>query len=104
METTYRFLGSHSSYANRSYSIFASWIFRHRHPKHFIVKINDITNALDENFYISGWVLLPVLIVMGLAIKKYPPLPSLFAGVVAGGATEMIVQGESLQSIFNFAN
>ncbi|AGH44405.1 Na+/H+ antiporter, NhaC family protein [Paraglaciecola psychrophila 170] len=33
-------------------------------------KINDITNALDENFYISGWVLLPALIVMGLAIKK----------------------------------
>ena len=67
-------------------------------------KITDITSALDENFYISGWVLLPVLIVMGLAVKKYPPLPSLFAGVLAGGATAMIVQGESLQSIFNFAN
>ena len=67
-------------------------------------KINDITNALDENFYISGWVLLPALIVMGLAIKKCPPMPSLFAGVVAGGATAMIVQGQSLQSIFDFAN
>jgi len=67
-------------------------------------KITDITNALDENFYISGWVLLPVLIVMGLAINKHPPLPSLFACVVAGGATAMIVQGESLQAIFNFAN
>jgi NhaC family Na+:H+ antiporter len=67
-------------------------------------KINDITNALDENFYISGWVLLPALIVMGLAIKKYPPMPSLFAGVLAGGATAMIVQGQSLQSIFDFAN
>jgi NhaC family Na+:H+ antiporter len=67
-------------------------------------KVNNITSTLDENFYISGWVLLPALIVMGLAIKKYPPLPSLFAGVVAGGATAMIVQGESLQSIFNFAN
>ena len=67
-------------------------------------KINGITSALDENFYISGWVLLPALIVMGLAIKKYPPMPSLFAGVVAGGATAMIVQGQSLQSIFDFAN
>jgi Na+/H+ antiporter NhaC len=36
-------------------------------------KINDITNALDENFYISGWVLLPALIVMGLAIKNIIP-------------------------------
>ncbi len=42
--------------------------------------------------------------VMGLAIKKYPPMPSLFAGVVAGGATAMIVQGQSGQSIFDFAN
>jgi NhaC family Na+:H+ antiporter len=68
-------------------------------------KINGITGVLDEKFYILGWVLLPTLIVMGLAIKKYlPPMPSLFAGVVAGGATAMIVQGQSLQSIFYFAN
>jgi len=40
----------------------------------------------------------------GISYKKISSLPSLFAGVVAGGATEMIVQGESLQSIFNFAN
>jgi NhaC family Na+:H+ antiporter len=67
-------------------------------------KISGITNALDDNFNISVWLLLPALIVMGLAIKKYPPIPSLFAGVVVGGATAMIAQGQSLQSIFDFAN
>jgi len=67
-------------------------------------KIDGITQALDENFSISPWVLLPALIVMALAIKKYPPIPSLFAGVVVGGATAMLVQGQSLQSIFDFAN
>ena len=40
----------------------------------------------------------------GISYKKYHPLPSLFTGVAAGGATAMIVQGESLQSILNFAN
>lgn len=67
-------------------------------------KINGITNALDENFYISGWVLLPALVVMALAMKKYPPIPSLFAGVVVGGLTAMIAQGQGLSDVFNFAN
>ncbi|AEP31396.1 Na+/H+ antiporter NhaC [Brumicola nitratireducens] len=67
-------------------------------------QIEGITSTLDENFYISGWVLLPALVVMGLAIKQYPPIPSLFAGVVVGGATAMLVQGQSLQSIFDYAN
>jgi NhaC family Na+:H+ antiporter len=37
-------------------------------------------------------------------MKKYPPIPSLFAGVVVGGLTAMIAQGQNLQSIFDFAN
>jgi NhaC family Na+:H+ antiporter len=67
-------------------------------------KIEGITNALNENFYISPWVLLPALLVMALAIYKCPPIPSLFAGVVAGGITAMLVQGQNLQSIFDYAN
>lgn len=67
-------------------------------------KIEKITTALDGNFFISAWVLLPALIVMVLALKKYPPIPSLFAGVVAGGITAMIAQGQTLQAIFDFAN
>ncbi|WP_144392725.1 Na+/H+ antiporter NhaC [Pleionea sediminis] len=67
-------------------------------------KINGITTALDANFAISVWVLLPALVVMVLAIKKYPPIPSLFAGVVVGGLTAAIAQGQDLQSLFSFAN
>lgn len=67
-------------------------------------KINGITMALENNFDISVWLLLPALVVMGLALKKYPPIPSLFAGVVVGGLTAMIAQGQSLESIFGFAN
>ncbi len=67
-------------------------------------KIAGITNALEDNFYISPWALLPAVVVMALALKKCPPLPSLFAGVVVGSAMAMITQGQNLQSVFDFAN
>ena len=35
---------------------------------------------------------------------KKPPIPSLFAGVVAGAITAMLVQGASLHDIFGYAN
>ncbi len=67
-------------------------------------KIEAITTALDSNFNISIWVLVPAILVMILALKKFPPIPSLFAGVVVGALTAMIAQGASLQSIFQYAN
>jgi len=33
-----------------------------------------------------------------LALRKLPPLPSLFVGVVVGGAFAMIAQGQSQQA------
>ena len=35
-------------------------------------KIEGITAALEDNFYISAWALLPALVVMLLALKKFP--------------------------------
>ena len=67
-------------------------------------RIDAITTALNANFTISVWLLLPALIVIGLAIMKQPPIPSLFAGVVAGAITAMVVQGASLHDIFGYAN
>ncbi|MBC2605195.1 Na+/H+ antiporter NhaC [Pelagicoccus albus] len=67
-------------------------------------KIEAITTALDSSFSISVWLLLPALLVMVLALKKFPPIPSLFAGVVLGSILAMVAQGESLQDIFQYAN
>merc|ERR1712138_274808 len=36
-------------------------------------KIAGITSALEDNFTVTGWALLPALVVMGLALKKIPP-------------------------------
>lgn len=67
-------------------------------------RIDAITAALQENFLISPWLLVPALLVIALAVSKKPPIPSLFAGVVVGGITAMLAQGSTLHEIFSYAN
>ncbi|MEN2977622.1 Na+/H+ antiporter NhaC (plasmid) [Tistrella bauzanensis] len=67
-------------------------------------KIGAITGALQANFAISPWLLLPALLVIALALMRMPPIPSLFAGVIAGGVVAMLTQGATLHEIFTFAN
>jgi len=67
-------------------------------------RIDSITTALNNNFTISIWLLVPAIVVIVLAIMKKPPIPSLFAGVVVGAITAMIAQGASLHDIFGYAN
>ncbi|RTR27546.1 Na+/H+ antiporter NhaC [Deinococcus radiophilus] len=65
--------------------------------------IQGITAALEQNFVISPLTLLPVLVVLGMALLKKPPLPSLFAGALVGGVIAMTMQGADLHSVFNYA-
>jgi len=67
-------------------------------------KINAITTALDENFTISAWLLLPALLVIVLAVKRMPPIPSLFAGVLAGAFTAIFAQGSGVHDVLTYAN
>ncbi len=67
-------------------------------------RIDAITAALDEAFWISPLMLLPALLVIFLAVKKQPPIPSLFAGAVVGGIMAMAFQGAGLHETFTFAN
>lgn len=67
-------------------------------------KINAITNALEKHFIISPALLLPVVLVIVLAIKKMPPIPSLFAGVIVGGLVAIFAQGQGLHDVFTFAH
>ncbi|WP_111414371.1 Na+/H+ antiporter NhaC [Billgrantia lactosivorans] len=67
-------------------------------------RISAITASLNENFTISPWLLLPALLVIVLAVKRMPPIPSLFAGVLAGAVTAMLVQGEGLHAVVTYAN
>lgn len=67
-------------------------------------RIESITTALQANFWISPWLLIPALLVIALAVTKQPPIPSLFAGVVVGGLMAMMFQGAGLHDVFTYAN
>ncbi len=67
-------------------------------------KINLITSTLEQHFYISPVLLIPAVLVIILAIKKMPPIPSLFIGAVVGGIMAMLTQNQGLHDIFTFAN
>ncbi|WP_171173292.1 Na+/H+ antiporter NhaC [Ruegeria sp. HKCCD8929] len=67
-------------------------------------RIDAITSALAAEFWISPLMLIPALLVIVLAVKKQPPIPSLFAGAVVGGVLAMICQGAGLHETFTFAN
>ncbi len=67
-------------------------------------RIETITSALNETFWISPIMLLPALVVIVLAVMKKPPLPSLFAGAVIGGLMAIVFQGAGLHDTFTYAN
>ena len=65
--------------------------------------ITAITTELQSQFAIGLVPLLPAVVVIGLALTKNPPLPSLFAGVLAGAAVAIFWQGYGLHDVFAFA-
>ena len=67
-------------------------------------RIEAITAALQAQFDISPLMLVPALLVIVLAVTKRPPIPSLFAGAVAGGLIAVLLQGQGVHDVFTFAN
>lgn len=65
--------------------------------------IATITTSLSDRFSLGLIPLLPAVIVIALALMRKPPLPSLLAGVLAGGVVAMFLQGEQLHDIFTYA-
>lgn len=63
--------------------------------------IEIFTTKISETFYLSPLLLIPAVVVIGLAMKKFPAIPTLFAGVVAGSLTAIIAQGASVHDVFS---
>ena len=78
---------------------------------HFLVQKSDasfqgielITTQLRADFKLGLIPLLPALLVLILAVTKKPPMPALFAGVLAGGAVAIFYQGAGLHDVFALA-
>ncbi|MDX1405282.1 MAG: Na+/H+ antiporter NhaC [Woeseiaceae bacterium] len=52
--------------------------------------------TLDQSFNISVFALLPLVVVLYLAYKKIPPLPSILFGALLGGVMAVILQPEGV--------
>jgi NhaC family Na+:H+ antiporter len=63
----------------------------------------EITTNLSNQFSLGFILILPAVVVIVLALMRKPPLPSLLAGVLAGGLVATFLQGESLHDVFTYA-
>lgn len=66
-------------------------------------RISSITEGLSQHFDITATSLLPALVVIALAVLRFPALPVLFVGVLLGGVMAFLQQGESISTLFTFA-
>lgn len=69
-----------------------------------LTAITQITDRLQTEFRLGLIPLLPAVLVLGLALMKQPPLPSLFAGVLLGGLVAIFLQGAGVHDVFVYAN
>ncbi|WP_136686979.1 arginine/ornithine antiporter ArcD [Halorhabdus amylolytica] len=58
-------------------------------------RLETIITALDGSYAITPLTFVPVIVTFALALRGYPAIPSLLAGVFAGAATAVAVQGTS---------
>ncbi|NLY81770.1 MAG: Na+/H+ antiporter NhaC [Clostridiales bacterium] len=60
----------------------------------------NIQNAISDNFYISPWIMFPVLVVIYGAVKRIPAIPSLLLASAVACVVAMLAQGASFPEVF----
>lgn len=63
--------------------------------------VTQILTSIQGNFNLSILTLIPPIIVVTLAIKKFPSLPTLIISIIAAIIIAIFLQGESVTSISN---
>lgn len=61
--------------------------------------VGEIQTAINGEFNISIWIMIPVLVVIFSAIKKIPAIPSLLLSVAIAGIVAMVAQGNSFADV-----
>lgn len=59
-----------------------------------------IQSALSDVFYLSPWLLLPIVVVIYGAIKKIPAIPTMILAIAAGMVIAFFAQGTSFSTLF----
>lgn len=58
-----------------------------------------IMDAIAENFYLSPWIMLPVLVVIFAAVKRIPAIPSLLLAAAVAAVIAIFAQGASIPDV-----
>jgi Na+:H+ antiporter, NhaC family len=67
-------------------------------------QINEILTALEGQFSINLFLLIPPIIVIILVVKKIPAIPGLFMGTILGGLFAMVFQKSTLGDVVSVLN
>ena len=59
----------------------------------------EVRAALDSTFNLSAILLLPPIIIIAAAIMRFPPIPSLFAGIITAVILALFVQDAPLEAV-----
>ena len=65
-------------------------------------KVAVISEGIENNFTLSVWLLLPLVLVFGCSFARMPTLPSLFVGVISGAVLAIFAQGASIHDVFRY--
>jgi NhaC family Na+:H+ antiporter len=63
-----------------------------------------VTSFIDEMFHPSWWHFLPLLLVLVLAVMRWPPFVTIFIGALAGGLMAALLAPERVTSFADAAN
>ena len=58
-----------------------------------------IMDAIADNFYLSPWIMIPVLVVIFAAVKRIPAIPSLLLAAAVAAVIAIFAQGASLPDV-----
>jgi len=65
-------------------------------PQSDSVALQALMGTLEQSFNISVFALLPLVVVLYMAYKKIPPLPTILFGALLGGVMAVILQPEGV--------
>lgn len=66
-------------------------------------EITGYVEGLKQVVSMSGWLLIPPGLVLGLVVLRVPALPALVVGVASGGLAAMVIQGQGLAGLLMVA-
>jgi len=69
-----------------------------------ISALREMTDTLQEAFSITPLALIPLLVVFTMAMRKFPPLPTILTGALVGGVVAVVLQADVVLALADTQN